>query len=437
MTKEPDVFIARPAERPLRGTVRVPGDKSISHRAVLVSLLAPGRSVVSGINLGNDVRATCRVVEQIGGGVRLRPEAAEVEIDGCGWDGLREPVGELDAGNSATTMRLALGVCSGLPGTATLTGDASLLRRPMLRVVRPLRAMGATIDGPHGGARGPLTVRGGELQGISWVGEVASAQVKSAILLAALRARGTTSYTEPAPTRDHTERMLTSSGVTLRRYGCTVEVEGGQSIQPRRRRVPGDLSAATFVATAAAIVPGSDVRIEEVGLNPTRTAAIGVLSRMGADITTSVEGEDAGEPYGEMRVRGGSLRATTIRAEEVPGLIDELPALAVAASQATGTTVVRGARELRAKESDRIETIVDGLRSAGADASSFDDGFSISGPRRLRSGRVPSHGDHRIALALAAGGLAADGPLEIDEWSSAAISFPGWEETMATLRDDG
>ena len=437
MTKERDIYVARPAERPLRGTVRVPGDKSISHRAVLVSLLAPSASVVSGINLGNDLRATCRVAEQVGGGLRLRPEAAEVYIDGCGWDGLREPVGELDAGNSATTMRLALGVCSALHGTATLTGDASLLRRPMLRVVKPLRAMGATINGPSGGARGPLTVRGGDLQGIRWTGEVASAQVKSAILLAALRARGTTSYTEPASTRDHTERMLTSSGVTVRRYGCTVEIEGGQSIQPGRRRVPGDLSAATFVAVAAAIVAGSDVRIEGVGLNPTRTAAIGVLARMGADITTRVQGEDGGEPYGEMTVRGGTLRATTIEPEEVPGLIDELPALAVAASQAAGTTVVRGARELRMKESDRIETIVAGLRSAGAEAESFDDGFSITGPTRLRSGRVRSHGDHRIALAFAAGGVAADGSLEIDGWSSAAVSFPPWEETMATLRDDG
>jgi 3-phosphoshikimate 1-carboxyvinyltransferase len=431
-----DSYRVLPATGPLRGRVSVPGDKSISHRAVLLASLASGRSEISGLNSGDDVRSTCRIVTQLGARLRRGP-ADELEIEGCGWEALRVTPEDLDAGNSATTMRLVLGVCAASPGHRRLTGDDSLLRRPMLRVVEPLRAMGATIDGPSGGDRAPLSVKGGDLTAIRWTGAVASAQVKSAILLAALRANGTTTYSEPAPTRDHTERMLASAGVTLDRYGSTVRVAGGQAIAPGPRRVPGDVSAAMFVAVAAAIVPGSDVTIERVGLNPTRTRALDVLRRMGADVTTEVRGSAGGEPFGDVRVKAEALDATDIAAVEIPALVDEIPALAVAASRAHGTTVVSAAGELRNKESDRIRTIVEGLRSVGVAADPFDEGLSVTGCEGWRGGRVSSHGDHRIALAFAAGGLAAEDAVEIEGWSSAAVSFPGWKETIARVGGGG
>jgi 3-phosphoshikimate 1-carboxyvinyltransferase len=422
--------------RALVGTVTVPGDKSISHRAVVLAGLAAGRSVVRGANLGHDVLATCRLLSALGARCTLDRDNGAVEVEGCGWEGLVEPGDVLDAGNSATTLRLLLGVCAAVALGAALTGDATLRRRPMLRVVEPLRAMGARIDGRAGGDRAPLWVRGGGLRAIAWRTPVASAQVKSAVLLAGLRATGTTSVTEPAPSRDHTERMLAAAGVDVGRSGRTVTISGpGDDLPPVDRRVPGDFSAAAYLLTAAALVPGSELTVAGVGLNPTRTGALDALVRMGADVTVERSGDDSGEPYGNVTARAaGELTATTISGDEVPRLIDEVPVLAVAATQAAGTTVIAGARELRVKESDRIDAIVAGLRALGASVEPRPDGLVIRGPTPLRSGTVDARGDHRIALASAVAGMISGARVEVAGWGSVETSFPGWTEIVARAR---
>jgi 3-phosphoshikimate 1-carboxyvinyltransferase len=428
----PDPPVGRSA--PLVGTLRVPGDKSISHRALILATLARGRSEVTEVNLGRDVRATARALTRLGGDLRVDAANARVEVEGIGWDGLHEPDAVLDAGNSGTTLRSLLGVCAAVPGGFVLTGDRTLRRRPMDRVVAPLRAMGATIDGRAGGRLPPLWVRGEKLAAIDWHTTVASAQVKTALLLAGLRAQGRTSVTEPARSRDHTERMMSAAGISLERSGTTVAVVGGQELRAVHHRIPGDVSAAAFLAVAATLVPGSDLEIAEVGLNPTRTGAFDALVAMGANLVPVLERELSGEPVGRVRVRAAPLAATAIEGPAVPTLIDEIPVLAVAATQARGATVFRDAAELRVKESDRIDCLARGLRVLGADVEPLPDGLVVRGPTPLRGGTVESRGDHRIALAFAVAGLVAADPVDIRGWECVATSFPTWDEVLAEAR---
>lgn len=385
--------------RPLTGSIAVPGDKSISHRALLVGALGHGESRISNLNAGDDVRATADVVVLLGAECDRDEANAEVKVYGSGWSGLSEPPTVLDARNSGTTLRIGAGVCAGIAGMSVLTGDDSLRARPMLRVVAPLRQMGATIDGRSHGDRPPLAIRGGDLAGIDVEIPIASAQVKSALLLAGLRAEGRTTVIEPGVSRDHTERLLSSLGIPIARADTTTGVEGGAEVPAFELHVPGDISAAMFFVVAAALVPGSSLEIAGVGLNPTRAGALDALRRMGADIDVAPTGDEKGEPVGTITVRSSELSATEISPEEIPALIDEIPVLAVAATQARGETRIRGAGELRVKESDRIETVVAGLRLLGADAEPRADGLVVRGPTPLRGGEVASGGDHRIAMA--------------------------------------
>lgn len=423
------------ADVPLRGRVRVPGDKSISHRALILAGLARGRSTVRGTNLGLDVRATAAVLGLLGAPCIIDDANAEVEVEGCGWEGLTEPSQVLDAGNSGTTLRMLLGVCAGLEHLCVLTGDASLRRRPMFRVVAPLRRMGARIEGRQQGDLAPLVVRGGNLQGGDFELSVSSAQVKSALLLAGLRAAGSTTVTEPQASRDHTERMLEAAGAQpLHPASGGVQVIGGAAIARRDWTVPGDISSALFLLAAAAMVPNSDVTVEGVGINPTRCAGLDVMRRMGVDLEVEPTDEVGGEPRGRVTVRASALRATSIGGSEVVGLIDEIPMLAVLASQAEGETVIRDAGELRVKESDRIGALVEGLTTLGADAESLPDGLVVRGPARLTGGKVASYGDHRIALSFAVAGLVAREHVRVEQWSAVDTSFPEFLELVGQLR---
>jgi 3-phosphoshikimate 1-carboxyvinyltransferase len=417
----------------LRGRLRVPGDKSISHRAVILGALASGRSAIHGLNLGADVRATARLVEALGASI-LMGDGALVEVESLGRWRLREPDAVLDAGNSATTLRMMLGVCAGIEGFSVLTGDASLRRRPMLRVVSPLKKMGARIDGRVGGDLAPLAVRGGKLAGIDFNSTIASAQVKTCVLLAGLFAEGSTSVSEPSQSRDHTERMLEASGVAVRRHGLTVGIAGAADIAPTEWHIPGDPSAAMFLVVAAALVPGSDLVIVDLALNPTRTRGLEVLRRMGANIEIEATGEMNGEPVGNLRARASELTATAVGPEDVVACIDEIPALAVAAARAQGETVVTGASELRVKESDRISALVGGLRVLGVDATELPDGFVVRGPAELGGGTVESFGDHRIAMALAVAGLTARDAVTVRDRGCIETSFPGFDEALNSAR---
>jgi 3-phosphoshikimate 1-carboxyvinyltransferase len=424
----------RAAGRPLRGTIEVPGDKSISHRAVILGALGDGRSRFRGINVGGDVSAAATMVRALGAGVELDETNSELEVEGCGVGGLHEPDGVLDAGNSGTALRTMLGVCAPVEGMCVLTGDESLRRRPMLRVVTPLRALGASIDGRRGGDRAPLVVRGARLRGTRIETEVASAQVKTAVLLAGLAADGPTSVSEPGSSRDHTERMLEAAGVKVTRTDGVVEVMGGSRPAALDMVVPGDLSSAMFLVVAAAIVPGSDLEITRIGLNPTRTGALDALRSMGADIEWTVTEESGGEPIGDVHVRSSELVGSVISGDVVPGLIDEVPILAVAATHATGTTEISGAAELRVKESDRIATVAAGLRALGAQVEDLPDGLRITGPAKLTGGEIGSHGDHRVAMSFAIAALVARDNVRVKGWSSVNTSFPEFLDVLATAQ---
>ena len=419
----------------LHGELVLPGDKSISHRALMLALLAGGTSRITGAGDGDDVRSTARIVEALGGGVERRPgEAGNVDyaVRGTGLEGLRQPDAPLDCGNSGTTMRLFAGILAGRQMQAILDGDASLRRRPMARIVEPLRAMGAHLEGMHG-ERPPLIVVGrSPLRHIDWMTPVASAQVKSAILLAALDADGTTTVREGVATRDHTERMLRARGALVRSLadgggGNIVEVEGPAALRPVDQLVPGDVSAAAFWLVAGAIHPDAELRLRGVGVNPTRRAVIDLLRRMGASIDEAGPGDDGvGEPTADLVARSSELRAIDVHAGETAAAIDEIPVLCLAATQASGRTVIRGAGELRHKESDRIAGIVAGLRALGARIDGVGDDIVIEGPAALRGSVVDSLGDHRLALTFAIAGLVAGDVTTIKGADSVAISYPGF-----------
>jgi 3-phosphoshikimate 1-carboxyvinyltransferase len=412
--------------------LRVPGDKSISHRYALLAALSEGRSRLTNYSPGADCHSTLACLQRLGIEVVEEPDHA-VTIVGRGLRGLRSPSGALDAGNSGTTMRLMAGVLAGQPFTATMVGDESLSRRPMRRVIEPLELMGARIESTDG--RPPLTVHGGALRAVDFRPSVPSAQVKSAVLLAGLAANGTTRVTEPAQTRDHTERAFATFGLQLKREGLAVSIEGGQRLAGQSLVVPGDFSSAAFWMVAAAALPGSRVEIDDVGLNPTRTALIGVLSRFGARVTATASGATSGgEPCGSIVVEGDRTGSVDIAADEVPGLIDELPAIAALAAHG-GEVRVRGASELRVKESDRIAVLVAGFRALGIEADEQPDGFTIGGRRTAApaGGTADAHGDHRMAMAFAIAGLAAKAPSTIQGADAVAISYPGFFDILGQL----
>jgi 3-phosphoshikimate 1-carboxyvinyltransferase len=423
---------------PLRGVLRVPGDKSISHRALLFAAMADGPTTISRLAGGDDVRHTAAALASIG--VELATTSDEVGgerlvVRGRGVDAMHEPSDVVDCGNSGTTMRTLAGLLAGRPFLAVLDGDASLRTRPMRRVVDPLRAMGATIDGREGGALAPLSVRGGHLRGITHSPSVASAQVKTALVLAGLQAEGVTIVTEPARSRDHTERMLRALGAPVEVDGLSVRVRAGAP-EPFDLVVPGDPSSAAFWCVAAAITPGSEVTIADVGLNPTRLGFVDVLRRMGASIEVRVTGTNLGEPVGELHIRATSLVATAIGAEEMANVQDEIPVLAVAAAFADGVTEITGAQELRVKESDRIATVAALLGALGVGVETADDGLSIRGGVP-RPGRFESHGDHRLALAAAVAAHALDGESSVAGWSAASVSYPEFLAHLGELTGRG
>lgn len=422
----------RPARR-VQGKVGLAGDKSISHRYALLAALAEGRSSIAQYSQGADCAATLDCLAAAGVDVRRTRSADRgliVDIEGRGLRGLRAPGTPLDARNSGTTMRLLSGVLAAHQFTSVVVGDASLTRRPMGRVIVPLEMMGARIDSAD--RKPPLTIHGASLTGIRYRTEVPSAQVKSAVLLAGLQASGTTVVEESAATRNHTELALRAFGATVKTSDGTIEIAGGQALRGGEFTVPGDISSAAFWVAAAAAIPDSDVEIHNVGLNPTRTALLDVLRRGGADIDQHIDREAGGEPSGRVRVRYGAPRALTLGADEVPYLIDEIPALAAWASLG-GELYVTGAGELRVKESDRISALVRGFQALGADVDEFSDGFHLRGSRRLRGGRADAAGDHRLAMAFAIAALGADSPSIISGADSVAISYPEFFTTLESL----
>ncbi len=426
-------FQVRPGGR-LNGRLRVPGDKSISHRAIMLGALAEGATAIQGFLEGEDSLATLRAFRNMG--VEIEgPDRGRVTVHGAGLYGLRAPPGELDLGNSGTSMRLLCGLLAGQAFDSVLAGDASLSRRPMGRVTEPLRAMGAHIDTAEGGTA-PLRIWGGRrLRGIDYELPVASAQVKSALLLAGLYAEGRTCITEPAPTRDHTERMLGGLGYPVQRRDATVCLEGGGRLGAAAIEVPADISSAAFFLAGASIVPGSELVLEHVGVNPTRTGAIDILRAMGADIRIDNTREVGGEPVADLRVRAAPLRGIRIPESLVPLAIDEFPALFAAAACAEGETVLTGAAELRVKESDRIQVMAEGLGALGVDARPTADGMVIRGGA-IGAGRVHARGDHRIAMALAVAGLRASGAVTVEDCANVDTSFPGFVDLARSVGAD-
>ncbi|MDC8013089.1 3-phosphoshikimate 1-carboxyvinyltransferase [Tahibacter soli] len=426
MSGSTETWTSVPVARALGGEVRVPGDKSISHRAVMFASLAEGVSRVSGFLEGEDTRATARAFAAMG--VRVdAPSASERVVHGVGLAGLAAPARPIDCGNAGTGMRLLTGILAGQAFDTTLVGDASLSRRPMRRVIEPLARMGARIDAQDGGLP-PLTVRGGrDLVGIDYALPVASAQVKSAILLAGLYAKGETSIAEPHPTRDYTERMLAAFGWPIAFGEGRASLDGGHRLRATDVVVPADFSSAAFFLVAASIVPGSDLLLRDVGVNPRRTGLVDALRLMGADIRAENPRQLGGEPVADLRVRHATLRGVDVPAALVPDMIDEFPILFVAAAAASGTTRVTGAAELRVKESDRIAVMARGLRALGVAVEETPDGAVVEGGR-IGGGEVDSAGDHRCAMSFAVAGLVAGGTVRIADCANVATSFPGFAD---------
>lgn len=433
-----------PASRPLRGRCQVPSDKSIAHRALFLGAVADGLTRIHHCEVGADNRSTIGVLRSLGIPIQ-EGVGGEIRIAGGGWGGLQPPAGVLDCGNSGTTMRLGAGMLAGRPFEATLTGDASLVRRPMGRLIEPLRAMGADVESRWPGGCPPIVVRGGSLRGIRYTLPVASAQVKSALLLAGLQAEGETTVVEPEATRDHTERLLGDFGVDIRiepepdgpGNGRRITVTGGARLRAQAVTLPGDVSSAAFLIVAGLLVEGSEVEITAVGLNPTRTAYLDVLRDMGAAIDIEPTRGGGAEPVGTIRARASRLHGVTVAPALVPRLIDEVPVLCIAAACAEGPTTFTGAAELRVKESDRIAVMAGALRDRDVAVEERPDGLVIEGVgegRPLRGGRGNSHGDHRIAMALAVAGLVAEGGLVIDGAAAAEVSFPGFYARLRALQ---
>nr|WP_233785874.1 3-phosphoshikimate 1-carboxyvinyltransferase [Planococcus halotolerans] len=418
-------------EKPsLNGTIQVPGDKSISHRSIMFGAIASGKTTVEGFLLGADCLSTISCFRKLG--VEIELDGNQVTINSKGIDGWTEPDAVLDTGNSGTTTRLMLGLLAGTSFHSVAAGDDSIAKRPMKRIVDPLRLMGADIRGRTGGQFTPLAIQGTRLAGINYTLPVASAQVKSAILLAALNADGKTVIEEPVATRDHTEIMLRHFGVDIKRNDNIIEMAGGQTLSARHVKVPGDISSAAFFIAAALVTERSEIRLENVGTNPTRTGILDVIAQMGADYEIQ-ENETAGERSADLLIRSSRLKGIEIGGSLIPRLIDEIPIIALIATQCQGTTVIKDAEELRVKETDRITAVVDELSKMGADITATEDGMVINGPTPLSGADMKTYGDHRLGMMAAIASLAADGSVSIDDPDCIAVSYPGFFEHLNNL----
>lgn len=414
----------------LGGTIEVPGDKSISHRSIMFGALAEGTTTIRHFLKGEDCLSTIDCFRKLG--VQIDETKDEIIVHGAGWDGLKEPSAILDTGNSGTTTRLMLGILAGRPFHSVMIGDESIGKRPMDRVTVPLASMGADIAGRDNGRFTPLSIRGKKLNTVEYKLPVASAQVKSAVLFAALQADGESVIIEPEATRDHTEKMIEQFGGSIRREGDRIIVQGGQSFKGTDVYVPGDISSAAFFMVAAAITPNSEVVLENTGLNETRTGIIDVFKQMGAEMTiekTSAEGEE----IGTITVKTSQLKGTEISGAIIPRLIDEIPVIALLATQAEGDTIIRDAEELKVKETNRIDTVVDELKKLGADIEATDDGMIIRGKSSLHGGSVSSHGDHRIGMVMAIASLIAEGEVSIHDHEAIAVSYPEFFDHLHQL----
>jgi len=425
----------------LKGKIRVPGDKSISHRAVMLGALAEGETVVNNFLMSGDCLATAECLRKMGIEIlesrELKVESGKLVIKGKGLQGLSKPAGILDVGNSGTTIRILSGILAGQPFETTITGDDSIQKRPMRRIAEPLRRMGARVEGKGKGEDiyPPLLISGGKLRPIGYKLPMASAQVKSCVLLAGLFAEGETTVIEPAPSRDHTERMLSYLGVPLKRFKDQIALTGKVPFEGRDIDVPGDISSAAYFMVAGLLVPDSEIILREVGTNPTRTGILEVLHRMGANLEVVDEEILSGEPRANLKVKSQKLKVKSIEmgGELIPKIIDEIPILAVLATQAEGTTIIKDAKELRVKESDRIKTISTELRKMGAKIEEKEDGMIISGPVKLKGAAVQSYGDHRVAMSLVVAGLVAEGETIIEDTDCIETSFPGFEGILRNL----
>jgi 3-phosphoshikimate 1-carboxyvinyltransferase len=406
----------------LVGELDIPGDKSISHRSVIFGAISNGRTTIKNFLTGEDCLSTINCFQKLG--VKIEEENGVIVIEGKGWEGLNEPNQVLDVGNSGTTIRLMLGLLSARPFHSTFCGDDSIAKRPMKRVTGPLKQMGAQIDGRHNGNYVPISMRGGKLEPISYTLPVASAQVKSSLLLAALQTEGTTKLIEPAATRDHTERMIKQFGGKIEVEDLAITITGPQTLEGTDIIVPGDISSAAFFLVAAAIVPNANVRLKKVGLNPTRTGILEVLKNMGAKIEIIPNETDVFEPVGDIVIETSSLKGTIIEGQLIPRLIDEIPVIALLATQAEGKTIIKDAQELKVKETNRIDTVVGELKKLGADIVATEDGMVISGPTKLQGGAVSSHGDHRIGMMLAIAALICGEKVVLDNSEAISVSYP-------------
>ncbi|MED1205001.1 3-phosphoshikimate 1-carboxyvinyltransferase [Heyndrickxia acidicola] len=415
----------------IRGRLRVPGDKSISHRAIMFGAIGNGKTVIRNFLKGADCLSTISCFKKLG--VEIEEKKEEIIVNGKGWDGLKEPASILDVGNSGTTTRLLLGVLAGRPFHSILIGDSSIAKRPMSRVADPLRNMGAIIDGRENGQYTPLSIRGGKLQAIDFTMKVASAQVKSALLFAGLQTDGITTIMEPVPTRDHTERMIRQFEGEVDRNESAILLRGRQNLSNASVDVPGDISSAAFFMVAAAITPNSEVTIESVGLNPTRTGIIEVLERMGAYIQVEPDNTGESEQKGSIVVKSSDLKGIEISGSLIPRLIDELPIIALLATQASGTTIIKDAAELKVKETNRIDAVVNELTSLGADIEATEDGMIIHGKSTILGGKVKSYGDHRMGMMLVIASLISSDTIYLEGPEAIKVSYPEFFQDLETL----
>lgn len=421
------ISYAKPA---LSGSVKVPGDKSISHRAVMFGALAQGTTTIEGFLMGDDCLSTISCFRSLG--IDIRIDGEQVTVSSGGRKAWKAPEAVLDTGNSGTTTRLMLGLLAGTVFHSVMAGDESIARRPMKRIVEPLRLMGADIRGRANGHFTPLAVQGTQLKAIDYTMPVASAQVKSAVLLAGLTAEGTTTIHEPVPSRDHTEIMLKHFGADISRLDDVISLTGGQELSAAHVQVPGDISSAAFLIGAALVAEGSDVELQNVGINPTRTGILDVFESMGADIQLAKR-HSPGELAADVHVRSAALKATEIGGALIPRLIDEIPLIALVATQAVGTTIIRDAEELRVKETDRIQAVVTELKKLGADIEATEDGMVIQGPTELRGAALMSYGDHRLGMMAAVASLITEGPVTIDDPGCISISYPSFFDHLDKL----
>jgi 3-phosphoshikimate 1-carboxyvinyltransferase len=429
---EMELIELQPTMNGLRGMIEIPGDKSISHRSVMFGSIAQGVTRVTNFLPGDDCLSTISCFRKLG--VVIEENENELTIHGNGFDGLKEPNEILDVGNSGTTIRLLLGILAGRPFFSSLIGDHSIGKRPMTRVTEPLRTMGAQIDGRKNGEFTPLSIRGGHLNHIHYNMPVASAQVKSALILAGLQAEGETIIIEKAESRDHTERMIRKFGGEVGKDNLTITVKGGQKLKASDILVPGDISSAAFFLVAGAIVPDSEIVLMNVGLNPTRTGIIEVMNQMGANLEIHNHDEDAFEPAGNITIKTSSLKGTVIEGDVIPRLIDEIPIIALLATQAEGTTIIKDASELKVKETNRIDTVVQELSKLGASIEATEDGMIIHGGTTLRGGTVSSHGDHRIGMMLAIASLLCKDEVQLENPEAISVSYPNFFSHLNSLK---